>query len=145
MKKFLIIMSLALSAMSVQARDPEVTPEVLGAFQKEFAAAREISWTVHTEYIQASFVYNDRYLTAYYNSTGELLGLTRFLSPADLPLSLQADLKKNYSEFWITDLFEVASQEGTAYYISVENADSRLILKATDSRKWYHYKKFRKS
>jgi hypothetical protein len=73
------------------------------------------------------------------------LGLTRYISPADLPLALQSDLKKSYDSYWISDLFEVSNDEGTTYYITLEDADTKKVLKATDGRSWHDYKKVKKA
>ena len=90
-------------------------------------------------------MYNDQYVSAYYSIDGDLMGLTRYISPADLPLVLQSDLKKNYSEFWMTDLFEVAKDDGTAYYITLEDADQKIVLKGTGGKRWENYKKVKKA
>lgn len=127
------------------AGEDEVSAKVLGAFKKEFSAAREISWTIGSNYYQASFVYNDQHVSAYYNTDGELIGLTRNISPVDLPLALQSDLKKNHSEYWISDLFEVANENGTTYYITLEDADSSLVMKSANAKNWDTYKKVKKS
>jgi hypothetical protein len=123
----------------------EVNAKVLGAFKNEFKSAKDITWTIGSNYYQASFLYNDQHVAAYYSTEGELMGLTRYISPADLPLALQSDLKKNYSEYWISDLFEVANEEGTTYYITVEDADTKKVLKAKDGKNWNEYKKVKKS
>lgn len=123
----------------------EVNARVLGAFKKEFASAREITWTIAGNYYLASFVYNDQHVAAYYSNEGELMALTRYISPADLPLALQSNLRKNYADYWISDLFEVANEEGTAYYITLEDAEVKMVLKATDGRSWKHFKKVKKA
>jgi len=123
----------------------EVNAKVRDAFKKEFTTAKDITWTVASNYYQASFKYHDQYVSAYYSIDGDLLGLTRFISPTDLPLVLQSDLKKNHSEFWVTDLFEVANQDGTSYYITLEDADQKIVLKATDGKSWENYKKVKKA
>lgn len=146
MKKIILTLAIIFcGAGATFAGEDEVDAKVLGAFKKEFSAAKEITWTVASNYYMASFVYNDQHVAAYYSTEGELMGLTRYISPADLPLSLQSDLKKNHSEYWISDLFEVSKESGTAYYITLENADSSLVLKATNGKNWDHYKKVKKS
>lgn len=127
------------------AGEEKVNAKVLGAFKKEFAAAREITWTVSSNYYQASFVYNDRHVSAYYSLEGDLKALTRHISLADLPMALQGDLKKNHSEYWISDLFEVANDNGTSYYITLEDAENSIVLEATNGRDWDAYKKVKKS
>lgn len=123
----------------------EVDAKVIHAFTNEFATAKEITWTITEKYYQASFAYNGQYLAAFYNMEGELLGLSRFISPNDLPLALQSDLKRNYNTYWISNLFEVANTSGTTYYITMEDADGSLVLKSDNARDWDNYKKIKKS
>ena len=70
--------------------------------------------------------------------------MTRNISSLELPISLQANLKNNYSKYWISDLFEVSNQEGTSYYITMENADSKIVLKSSGNGRWNTYKKMAK-
>jgi hypothetical protein len=73
------------------------------------------------------------------------MGLTRNISSTQLPISLQAELKKEYSEFWISDLFEVANDEGTHYYITIENSETKLVLKGSTDGSWSTFQKSRKA
>jgi len=146
MKKIMLTLAIVIGSLGAAfAGEEEVNAKVLGAFKKEFSAAKEISWTVTSNYYLASFVYNDQHVAAYYNLDGDLMALTRHISPADLPLALQSDLKRNHSEYWISDLFEVANDNGTAYYITMEDAEATVVLKATNGKNWETYKKVKKS
>ncbi len=139
------VLVVSLGAVNANPGSEEVDARVLGAFKKEFATAKDITWTLAVNYYQASFVYNEQHITAYYNTEGELLGVARFISPVDLPLALQADLKKNYQPYWISNLFEAATSEGTTYYITIEDADQSIVLKSDNARDWDQYKKVKKS
>ena len=139
------VLVVSLGAVNANLGSEEVDARVLGAFKKEFATAKDITWTLAVNYYQASFVYNEQHITAYYNTEGELLGVARFISPVDLPLALQADLKKNYQPYWISNLFEAATSEGTTYYITIEDADQSIVLKSDNARDWDQYKKVKKS
>jgi hypothetical protein len=146
MKKIFLTLAIAISSVGLAFADgEEISAKVLHAFNKEFSAAREITWTVGDTYFQASFIYNNRYISAFYDKGGEMLGLTRYISPDDLPMALQSDLKKNYSVYWISDLFELANENGTAYYITLENADMKMTLKASNGKSWSNYKKVKKA
>ena len=136
------VFAVSFGTVNANPGSEEVDARVLGAFKKEFATAKDITWTLAPNYYQASFVYNEQHITAYYNTVGELLGLARFVSPVDLPLALQADLKKNYQSYWISNLFEA---EGTTYYITIEDADHSIVLKSDNARDWDQYKKVKKS
>lgn len=139
------VLVVSLGAVNANPGSEEVDARVLGAFKKEFATAKDITWTLAVNYYQASFVYHEQHITAYYNTEGELLGVARFISPVDLPLALQADLKKNYQPYWISNLFEAATSEGTTYYITIEDADQSIVLKSDNARDWDQYKKVKKS
>ena len=139
------MLAIALSTLSAFAGEENVNAKVLNAFKSEFKTATDVTWVSGANYYEAKFVYNDKYLFAYYSTEGELLGLTRYIKPENLPISLQKSLKNKYRDYWISDLFEVAKNDGTSYYITLENADSQLVLKSTDSYNWNFYKRVKKS
>ena len=141
MKKIIITLAVALSTIGSFAREVKVNSKVLDAFTTEFAAAKDVTWTEGNDFYKAAFVYNEQHLFAFYSTEGELMGLTRYISSLNLPVNLQAGLKKGYSNYWISDLFEVSNNEGTGYYITLENADATIVLKSTGGNNWSVYKK----
>jgi len=146
MKKIVLTLAIAIFTLSAFATEEKVAPKVLTAFQNEFNNAKEVEWTVGTAYYMASFTYNDKYVFAYYNEDGELLGLTHYISPSQLPMGLQNNLKKSYSDYWVSDLFEVVKNGTTNYYITLENADQKLVLQSTaGATEWSSYKKVKKA
>jgi hypothetical protein len=144
MKKMMLTLAIAVSTLSAFAREEKVTPKVLDAFKNEFNTAKEVEWTVGTTYYMATFNYNDKYVFAYYNADGVLLGLTRYISSADLPMVLQNNLKKEYPDYWISDLFEVAKNGETLYYVTLESADKKIVLQSSGNQ-WDEYRKVRKA
>jgi hypothetical protein len=145
MKKFLLILAILVSTASAFASDKIVDPKVLESFNSEFSAAKEVNWSRGENFFKAEFLFNGQHVSAFYNPDGELLGLTRYISSTDLPLNLQTALKKTYSDFWISDLFEVTKSDSTGYYITLENADTMIILKASIENDWSVYKKVKKA
>ncbi len=144
MKKMILTLAIAISTLSTFANDENVNQQVLDAFKTEFSTAKEIEWSVGSNYYKATFNYNGKYVFAFYNETGELLGLTRFISPDNLPLTLQNSLKKSYESYWVSDLFEASKNESTNYYITLENADTKIVLKSSGNS-WDTYSKIKKS
>lgn len=145
MKKMIVTLAIAVSTLSAFATDTNVSEKVLNAFKTEFTTAKEVEWTTTGNYYKATFTYNEKHVFAYYNMDGELLGLTRYISPLDLPVNLQSNIRNNYSKYWITDLFEVAKSEGTSYYITLENADTKLVLKSSGGAAWSTFQKIKKA
>ena len=74
MKKMFVTIAIAISTLSAFAGDVNVNQKVLDAFKTEFATAKEVEWSVGSNYYKATFVYNDKYVFAYYNEIGDLLG-----------------------------------------------------------------------
>jgi hypothetical protein len=146
MRSFLIALTMMASVVS-KADTPVkdiVTPAVLQSFQTSFSNAREVSWTaVGSDMYKASFTFNGQYITAFYNTEGSLVALTRNISSNQLPIKLQAALQTSESG-WISDLFEISNDEGTTYYVTVENADHKVVLKSTDNTSWSVYQKTEK-
>jgi hypothetical protein len=144
MKKIIIMLAIAISSISAFASDTKVNSSVLAAFSKEFAGVKNVQWSNTNDYYKADFVFNGQNVNAYYKVTGEFIALTRNISSVELPISLQTNLKNNYSAYWISDLFEVSSDEGTSYYITLENADAKLVLKSDGAGKWSSFQKMSK-
>ena len=145
MKKMIMTLAIVISTLGAFAGEEKISPKVLDAFKSEFNTAKEVEWAVGQDYYKATFTYNEKHVFAYYNADGELLGVTRYLSPVDLPINLQTSLKKNHSNLWVSDLFEVAKNDDTGYYITLENAETKIILKSTGGSEWTAYQKIRKA
>jgi len=146
MKPLFILMTFLSSFFVTTTRAADVSPKALKSFETTFATAKEASWTVTETFYKVQFMLNDQTLTAFYNYEGKLLGVTRNISSLNLPIILQTELKKTYSNYWITDLFEVSNDNGTEYYMTIENTDGRIVLKSAPANtSWSVYQKLRKS
>ena len=142
MKKIFLSAALAIfTGLAVSAENPEVNAQVLAAFKNQFPAASETEWSTGSEYYKASFVYNNNYVNAYYTPEGNFLATIRNISSVDLPVVLQASLKKNYASFWVSELFELSKQDGTSYTVTLENADEKIVLKSVNVTAWTTFKK----
>lgn len=143
------ILSLALMLMigitSTFAKNYEgVNQRVISSFQREFTNAKDVKWESSKEFAKATFSLNGQIMFAYYSEEGQLLAMTRNIQSSQLPINLLNNLKKDYNSFWITDLFEMASGNETAYYVTLESSDSMVVLKSTDSMNWELFKKEKK-
>ena len=121
-----------------------VSEKVMNSFKKEFADAKDVQWESTKDFAKATFTIHGQVMFAYYNGEGNQLALTRNIVASQLPITLLSDVKKNYSEYWISDLFEMSSNNETTYYITLETGDQKLVLKSNDSRNWEVFKKDRK-
>ena len=146
MKKtiFTLALSLILGTASFANNDESINQKAQQSFKKEFAQAKEVSWTKAGEMVKATFTLNERVLFAYYNEAGDLMAITRNITTDLLPIALQTSLRKDYAGYWVSDLFEMVTGGQTNYYVTLENADQKLVMKSEDFGNWSSYRKERK-
>ncbi|HVG40787.1 MAG TPA: hypothetical protein VM888_04170, partial [Chitinophagaceae bacterium] len=121
MKSLLIAVTLFFTVLTTSslAADKTVNPVVLKSFNNTFTSAKDVAWTITESFFKAQFQLNGQYITAFYLSDGSMVGLSRNITVAQLPITLQADLKKSYNDYWVSDLFEVTTEGSTEYYITL--------------------------
>jgi hypothetical protein len=148
MKKRILALAVVLSIgiSSIYANNEErVNQKAVSSFKNDFAQATDVKWESNKEYAKATFKMNDQVMFAYYSEAGSLMAVTRNILSSQLPINLQSSLKKNYKESWISDLFEIDSNEETSYYVTLENAEYSITLKSAGSQGWTIFKKERKT
>jgi hypothetical protein len=142
MKK--IIVSLALSMLvftgSTFAGTGGVPSSVSGVFNEKFAQATNVKWETGKDFYKAAFEMRGRTLFVYFADNGDIMGIAGNLSPVSLPENLRLEIKKNYSNYWITDLFKYRNADENGFVITLEGADKVIVLKALDDQGWQVYK-----
>ena len=143
MKLFFVTL-LALAAFSTRAQHMNVSSVVTDAFKASFKHASDVKWKEAGSYFKADFNLNGQYVTAFYDQQANLVAVTKNISPVQLPVTLQAKLKQSYEDYWISELFENSGPSGTSYYVTLENNETKIILKSI-AGSWSVYKKSHKS
>jgi hypothetical protein len=121
-----------------------VNDKVQTSFKQEFATAQNVVFSKTNNYIKAAFTLNNQVMEAYYTADGEMIGVSKNLLSTELPIGLQVDLKRDYADYWISDLFEFATDSNSSYFITVENADQKITLQSSGNE-WVVYKKAKKA
>ena len=144
MKKIItaIVAMFILTATATFANDADknnnvnVAERVEKSFKKEFAAAEATSWTKINDIYKVQFTLNDQVMFAYLSAEGNLLGAYRNILSSQLPMSLMSKLKDDYSGYWVSELFELAKDNQTNYYVTIENGDQKIMLKSENANNW---------
>ncbi len=147
MKKMILSLAAVITmGFSVFANgNDNVSQQARDAFKKDFATASNICWEQKSNFLRATFSLNGQILTAYYFSNGDLKAVVRNITSDQLPISLVTSLRRDYTAFWITDLFEISSDNQTTYYVTIENSDKKIVLKSDGPASWEVYSKERKT
>lgn len=139
------MLTIALSTAFAFNNNESVSLKAKTSFKNNFTTASSVQWQQEKNYAKATFTMNSQVMNAYYNEDGELMAITRNILSNQLPINLMASIKNNYSNHWISDLFEIAANNETSYYVTLDNADETIVLKSTDFNTWSVYKKTKKA
>jgi hypothetical protein len=139
------VLMMGLSAFAAKTDETDVNQLAVKSFHKDFVNAKNIKWEQKTGYVKVEFTMNDQVLYAYYNNDGQMTAVVRNIVSDQLPISLLTTLKRDYSGFWIPDLFEIAADDQTTYYVTLENADKKIVLRSNGIDSWEVYSKTRKT
>jgi len=138
MKKIITILAMTLVvSTSFASIEPEtVSSQALNTFSSEFVGATDATWTISKDFYQVTFTLDGQQMFAYYNKSGEFLAISQNISSVELPNSLKKSLKKVMGDRWITDLFEITNNDQTSWYVTIESADQKVVLKSDNGGKW---------
>jgi hypothetical protein len=110
------------------------------SFHKDFRQAELLATNVTVNYTKLTFKMNGMVLFAFYSGDGKLMAVTHNIVSTQLPLQLLMDLRRNYADYWISDLFECDAEGSTSYFMTIENANSKITLRSNDGN-WETYTK----
>jgi hypothetical protein len=143
MKKNIVILIASLiitfSAAYANGNEKNVPETVTSAFTSDFSHAGNVKWELLDGYYKASFNEHGKTLFAFYTADAEFMGIASNLLSDRLPVSLQSEIKEKYSEYWISDLFHFNIKNTPGYFITLENADQKIMLKAEENKSWSFY------
>ncbi len=142
MKK--IIVSLALLMLvftgNIFAGTGGVPASVSSVFNEKFANVKDVRWETGKNFYKAAFEMRGKTLFVFFADNGDIMGVAGNLSPVRLPETLRSEIKKNYSNYWITDLFKYRNADEDGFVVTLEGADKVVVLKALGNQGWQVYK-----
>ena len=139
-----VILTVGLTSASAKTNE-DISQSALASFKSEFTGAKNVSWQQAKDYAKVTFTLNDQVMYAYYShENNELMAVVRNILSDQLPINLASSLKKDFGDRWISGLFEVAKQDHTSYYATVEDANEMLVLKSINLNEWTVYKRTKK-
>jgi hypothetical protein len=111
---------------------------IQASFRKDFRQVELLETNVTKDYTKLTFKMNGMVLFAFYSGNGELLAVTHNITSTQLPLQLLIKLRRDYAGYWISDLFEYNANGSSSYFLTLENADSKVTLRSNDGN-WEKY------
>ncbi len=144
MKKKILILAasfLLIISTSFAKNTGSFVPENVSAeFSRSFSFASDVNWENVSGFYKVSFTIFNKTLFAFYTADAEFMGIAINMPVDQLPAALQSKLKTDYINYWVTDLFRVDGSAVTGYYITLESADRKIMLKSEGNNSWTFYK-----
>ena len=134
MKKKIVLLAAAfLMTLSVTFANglTDVPEKIVKELNQEFRNAGNIQWKITDNYYKAIFTYDEQELQAFYSFEGVLIATSRNITISQLPLSLIREVKKLTTNSEYSDLFELLTERGTEYFITVKNDKETKNYKST--------------
>jgi hypothetical protein len=132
MKKTILATTLlvALSTASFAGKkdvDKKLLNDLTTTFNNSF-----VRWMSKADYTQATFNFNGKAASAYYDPSNELIGFGIHFTEADLPQFISDAIKKKYADWSITDAMIFIDESGYVnYFAQVNKNKANLALKIT--------------
>lgn len=131
-----LILVMTVSSSFAFADSNDVIRQANANFKQHFKNAQLISTDVSGKYTKLTFKQDEVIMTAFYSNKGVLLAVVRNILSSDIPAGLREDLKASYNGYWITELFQINGEGVNCYYVSLESADSKVVLRSVDDNNW---------
>jgi hypothetical protein len=128
------------SASYAKGNGANIPESVVSEFNGQFSQVHDVSWEQVDGYYKVGFNQFGNKLFAFYDESDGLIGTARYLLSDALPAGLKSDLKKNYGDYWISDLIKYTIGEQSGYSVTLEKADQTITLRSNADRKWFVYK-----
>jgi hypothetical protein len=135
MKRIIITLTLVLTLASTYsfATDVKVSSTIMQSFKARFADAENVSWSVTNGFYVADFTLDDKKQYAYFNPEGDLTVIAEPLTINQLSKKQQSNLRKDYSNYTVVDVYKLTDNEDVKYFVVVEDSSKKIILKTTTS------------
>jgi hypothetical protein len=121
---------------SIASWGDEVPCDVVSAFKKDFSSASDVKWSDKTFFFEVEFTYDERRVFAFYSLEGKFMGLYHHISSTELPEYLRKSIMENHPGYWITELFKSSRKSGNSYYLTLQNADDKIMFRSHEGADW---------
>ena len=118
-----------ITSMSFAKDIRPVPTSVVTAFENEFEEANNINWVSTNDFYKAFFTVNELSMEAFYSLDGELMAVSKKITIDELPITLLKKAKEKIGGYHVTSIFELSTDRGVEYFISVENGNDKKIFK----------------
>jgi hypothetical protein len=106
LKTMFAAIAVLLATSAFASPGPEkISERVKAEFEKNFTGALNVNWEKKDDFYFASFKLNEKEISAAYNESGELLGVSRVIETSQLPLNVTLAIASRYKDYTVAKKF----------------------------------------
>jgi hypothetical protein len=139
-----VLLFVSASFANVDPDREDVNEKVLKVFETTFPIVTDVKWKEYTDYYSASFKQNGIQTEVRYDKEGNFISSLRYYKEERLPLSVLTQIKKRFSSKSIFGVTELTVGSDVAYFVTLEDEKSWVVVKADQSGNLQVQDKFRK-
>jgi hypothetical protein len=140
--KFILIALIAfISVLATPAKAQSVPSLIVHSFANAFPLAGQATWSSLSNLYRAEFLLDKERRSAFFNQTGELVVVTRYIPFHRLPKGLRNDLIKQFPNHTSVETLEVINDESVDYYATVIEKNKTTILSSKYFGRWQEFRK----
>jgi hypothetical protein len=131
---------------TVETGENNISHSVLNQFSADFRDAANVEWKLTTNCQKVSFTVNDVKYTAFYNLSGDYLGLTQDVDYKVIPAGVKKEIAEKYKGYAVNEVIKYETQGGdepVVYFVDVKNAASEVVLKVTPNENISFFQKIK--
>ncbi|MBN9298052.1 MAG: hypothetical protein J0I41_13645 [Filimonas sp.] len=134
MKRYLIAAVLSLVIVSAFANDnSKIGIFVVNNFKSDFPGAAGVQWTIKNEFAKADFTFDGKKTQAFYTAGGELFATGQNVTLKDIPAKAANKIQKDYADYVVGEVVAYEQvEQPIKYYVSVEDAQKKIILEVSE-------------
>ena len=143
---FVCVVAISASAFANPLAE-NVNYKTLNNFKQQFTEAENVNWKISTDFVKASFIMDGKSYEAFYNTDGDLIGLSKVMDFNKLPKAALKTIAKKYPypPYKLEECVSFTTGEGdTNYYVSFVTPDEKLVLQVSPSGVVNEFKKIKK-
>jgi hypothetical protein len=122
-----------------------ISDKLLETFRKTFPDAMQVKWVEQPDSYMVTFKQNDILTKVNYDKDGNFVSSIRYYSEKNLPVTIICRLEKEYAGKSVFGVTEVATQNGTEYYIKLQDDKNWYTVHSDSSGNLERIEKFRKA
>ena len=132
MKKLLALaLAFTITTTTFAGNEQPVPTKIVNKLNTDFKVEGDVKWKSTEDWFKASFVSNNQIVDAFYSPQGKFIGVSRLISPSQLPMMLNREVEQKGKTATISNLFEMYTDRGTEYFITYKNGDKEENYKGT--------------